>query len=46
MDKQLAIKKEQELGISTVQIVREEYELILLNRIFESVIGSNSKILK
>ena len=40
MDKQLAIKKEQELGISTVQIVREEYELILLNRIFESVIGS------
>lgn len=40
MDKQLAIKKEQQLGISVVQIVREEYEVVLLNRIFDSGMGS------
>lgn len=40
MDKQIAVKKEQELGISTIQIVREEYELILLSRIFDSILGS------
>lgn len=41
MDKQIAIKKQQELGISIPQIVREEYEMILLNRIFESDFGNN-----
>jgi len=40
MDKQLAIKKEQQLGISAIQIVREEYEMVLLNRIFDSSMGS------
>lgn len=40
MDKQLAVKKEQQLGISTVQIVREEYEIVLLSRIFDSSMGS------
>lgn len=40
MDKQLAIKKEQQLGISVIQIVREEYEMVLLNRIFDSSMGS------
>lgn len=41
MDKQIAIKKQQEIGISIPQIVREEYEMILLNRIFESDFGSS-----
>lgn len=41
MDKQMAVKKQQELGISIPQIVREEYEMILLNRIFESDFGNN-----
>ncbi|MFH1564393.1 MAG: nucleotidyl transferase AbiEii/AbiGii toxin family protein [bacterium] len=41
MDKEIAIKKQQELGISIPQIVREEYEMILLNRIFESDFGNN-----
>ncbi len=41
MDKQIAIKKQQEIGISIPQIVREEYEMILLNRIFESDFGNN-----
>ncbi len=40
MDKQLALKKEQQLGISTIQIVREEYEMVLINRIFDSGMGS------
>lgn len=40
MDKQLAIKKEQQLGISVIQIVREEYEIVLLSRIFDSTMGS------
>lgn len=40
MDKQLAIAKQQELGISVVQIIREEYEVTLLNRLFDSPLGS------
>lgn len=40
MDKQLAVKKEQQLGISVIQIVREEYEIVLLSRIFDSSMGS------
>ncbi|MFH1657598.1 MAG: nucleotidyl transferase AbiEii/AbiGii toxin family protein [bacterium] len=39
MNRQLALKKEQELGIAIPQIVREEYEMILLRRIFESDFG-------
>lgn len=41
MNKQLALKKQQELGIAIPQIVREEYEMILLNRIFQSDFGNN-----
>ena len=41
MNKQLALKKQQELGIAIPQIVREEYEMILLNHIFESDFGKN-----
>lgn len=41
MNKQLALKKQQELGIALPQIVREEYEMILLKRIFESDFGNN-----
>lgn len=40
MDKQLAIEKQNQLKISVVQIVREEYEMVLLNRIFESGFGN------
>lgn len=40
MDKQLAVNKEQQLGISVIQIVREEYEIVLLSRIFDSSMGS------
>src|SRR3989338_11183696 len=40
MDKLLALKKEQQSGISTIQIAREEYEMVLLNRIFDSNMGS------
>ncbi|OGG21836.1 hypothetical protein A3D03_04935 [Candidatus Gottesmanbacteria bacterium RIFCSPHIGHO2_02_FULL_40_13] len=39
MDKLLALKKEQQSGISVIQIVREEYEMVLLNRIFDSNMG-------
>ena len=41
MNKQSALKKQQELGIAIPQIVREEYEMILLNRIFQSDFGSD-----
>lgn len=41
MNKQLALKKQQELGIAISQIVREEYEMILLNRIFQSGFGKD-----
>ena len=41
MNKQLALKKQQELGIAIPQIVREEYEMILLNRIFQSNFGND-----
>lgn len=40
MDLQLALEKEQQLGISRVQIVREEYEMVLLNKIFDGPLGS------
>lgn len=39
MDVQLAWDKSRKLGISEVQIVREEYELLLLSRIFDNPIG-------
>ena len=39
MDIQLAAAKARSLNISLVQIVREEYEMIILNRIFESPFG-------
>lgn len=39
MDTNLAIAKSRQLQISVIQIVREEYELILLSRIFESQFG-------
>lgn len=39
MDTKLAIEKAAQLRISVIQIVREEYELILLSRIFESAFG-------
>ncbi|MCJ7804606.1 nucleotidyl transferase AbiEii/AbiGii toxin family protein [Patescibacteria group bacterium] len=39
MDIQLAVTKARKLNISVVQIVREEYEMIILNRIFESPFG-------
>lgn len=39
MDIQLAVAKARSLNISLVQIVREEYEMIILNRIFESPFG-------
>lgn len=41
MNKQLALKKQQEIGIAIPQIVREEYEMILLNRIFQSNFGND-----
>lgn len=39
MDIQLAVAKSRSLNISVVQVVREEYEMIILNRIFESSFG-------
>ncbi len=40
MDLRLALEKEQQLGISRLQIVREEYEMVLLNKIFDGPLGS------
>lgn len=40
MDKQFALEKQKILRISLVQIVREEYEMIFLNSIFDSDFGS------
>lgn len=40
MDRQLALGKQKQLRISLIQIVREEYEMFLLNRIFESDFGN------
>lgn len=40
MDLQLALEKEQQLGISRIQIVREEYEMVLLSKIFDGPLGS------
>ncbi len=40
MNKQLAENLEKKLGISQEQIVREEYELIILKALFESKLGS------
>ncbi|MBU0618675.1 nucleotidyl transferase AbiEii/AbiGii toxin family protein [Patescibacteria group bacterium] len=40
MDKSLALEKQKTLRISLVQIVREEYEMVLLNNIFESSFGN------
>ena len=39
MDIKLAIEKARQLKISVIQIVREEYEMILLARIFDSQLG-------
>jgi predicted nucleotidyltransferase component of viral defense system len=39
MDVQLSQSKSTQLGISVVQIVREEYEMILLSRIFDNPLG-------
>ncbi len=39
MDARLAIEKARQLNISVIQIVREEYEMILLARIFDSQFG-------
>jgi len=39
MDRQLAVEKSKKIGISTVQIVREEYELLILSHIFETPFG-------
>ena len=39
MDKQFALEKQKILKISLVQIIREEYEIILLNSIFDSNFG-------
>lgn len=41
MDKQLALEKQKTLQISLVQIIREEYEMILLNSIFNSSFSVN-----
>lgn len=41
MNKQLALAKQKQLGISTDRIVWEEYEMLLLNRIFESDFGKD-----
>lgn len=40
MDRRLALEKQKTLRISLVQIVREEYEMVLLNSIFESSFGN------
>lgn len=39
MDKELAFEKSRKQGISVVQIVREEYEMVLLQNIFNSFMG-------
>ena len=39
MDYRLAREKEKKLGISESQIVREEYEMFLLSKLFESTFG-------
>lgn len=39
MNIKIATEKSRELKISLVQIIREEYEMFLLNKIFESVLG-------
>ena len=41
MNKQLMLEKQKKLGISIPQIVREEYEMILLNSIFQSSFGKD-----
>lgn len=41
MDRKLAIEKSRQLQISVIQIIREEYEMILLAWIFESDFGKN-----
>lgn len=41
MDKQLADTLQKRLGISQEQIVREEYEMILLKQLFESRLGKS-----
>ncbi|RLC26333.1 MAG: hypothetical protein DRH56_04680 [Deltaproteobacteria bacterium] len=40
MDKRLALEKQKTLRISLVQVVREEYEMVLLNSIFDSSFGN------
>lgn len=40
MDKKLALEKQKTLRISLIQVVREEYEMVLLNSIFDSNFGS------
>jgi predicted nucleotidyltransferase component of viral defense system len=41
MDKQLALQKQKQLRISVDRIVWEEYEMVLLNRIFEGDFGKD-----
>lgn len=41
MDIQLAREKSRKIGISEVQIVREEYEMLLLSKIFDSPLGKS-----
>lgn len=40
MDRQLALIKQQQLGITIIQIIREEYEMTILSRLFDSPLGS------
>lgn len=40
MDRELALEKSRKLGISVVQIVREEYEVVLLQNLFDSFMAS------
>lgn len=40
MDKQSALNLQSQLGISTVQIIREEYETLILSRLSESPLGN------
>jgi predicted nucleotidyltransferase component of viral defense system len=41
MERQLALNLQQKLGISIVQIVREEYEMLLLSRLMDNSLGSS-----
>ena len=41
MNKQLADNLQKNLGISQEQIVREEYEMIILKQLFESELGKS-----